>query len=49
MANADLMASAMGLDMELWWSPGAAFLTRLSKADIAGVMREAGGRRGEGG
>lgn len=41
-ANANLMASAMGLDMRLWWSPDAAFLTRLSKADIAGVMREAG-------
>ncbi|MER8995560.1 ParB/RepB/Spo0J family partition protein [Mesorhizobium sp. M0678] len=41
-ANADLMAEALGLDMRLWWTPEAAFLARLSKADIAGVMREAG-------
>ncbi|WP_189524075.1 ParB/RepB/Spo0J family partition protein [Mesorhizobium sp. M8A.F.Ca.ET.165.01.1.1] len=41
-ANADTLAEAVGLDMRLWWSPEAAFLTRLSKADIAGVMREAG-------
>lgn len=40
--NADLLASALGLDMRLWWTPEAAFLSRLSKADIAGVMREAG-------
>ncbi|MFD1983327.1 ParB/RepB/Spo0J family partition protein [Mesorhizobium newzealandense] len=41
-AQADLMAEAVGLDMRLWWTPEAAFLSRLSKADIAGVMREAG-------
>ncbi|MER9414058.1 ParB/RepB/Spo0J family partition protein [Mesorhizobium sp. M0589] len=41
-AQADLMAAAVGLDMRLWWTPDAAFLSRLSKADIAGVMREAG-------
>lgn len=41
-AHADLMAVAVGLDMRLWWTPDAAFLSRLSKADIAGVMREAG-------
>ncbi|MER9020244.1 ParB/RepB/Spo0J family partition protein [Mesorhizobium sp. M0590] len=41
-ANADLMAMAVGLDMGQWWVPEAAFLSRLSKADIAGVMREAG-------
>ncbi|OWK21275.1 hypothetical protein [Mesorhizobium amorphae] len=41
-AQADLMAEAVGLDMGLWWTPEAAFLSRLSKADIAGVMREAG-------
>ncbi|KAA3448616.1 plasmid stabilization protein [Mesorhizobium sp. SARCC-RB16n] len=41
-ANADLMAEALGLDMGLWWAPEAAFLSRLSKADISGVMREAG-------
>jgi ParB family chromosome partitioning protein len=41
-ANADVIASAMGQDMRLWWSPDAAFLTRLSKADIAGVMHVAG-------
>ncbi|MER9474379.1 ParB/RepB/Spo0J family partition protein [Mesorhizobium sp. M0520] len=40
--NADLMAEALGLDMRLWWTPETAFLARLSKADIAGVMREAG-------
>ncbi|MGX9147219.1 ParB/RepB/Spo0J family partition protein [Mesorhizobium sp. 128a] len=41
-AQADVMAAAVGLDMRLWWVPDAAFLSRLSKADIAGVMREAG-------
>ncbi|AMY00704.1 ParB/RepB/Spo0J family partition protein [Mesorhizobium ciceri] len=41
-AQADLMVEAVGLDMGLWWTPEAAFLSRLSKADIAGVMREAG-------
>ncbi|MER8447121.1 hypothetical protein NKH52_28445 [Mesorhizobium sp. M1066] len=40
-AQADLMAEAVGLDMGLWWTPEEAFLSRLSKADIAGVMREA--------
>ncbi|MER8671083.1 ParB/RepB/Spo0J family partition protein [Mesorhizobium sp. M1156] len=41
-AHADRMAVAVGLDMGLWWTAEAAFLARLSKADIAGVMREAG-------
>jgi len=41
-AQADVMAVAVGLDMGLWWTPDATFLSRLSKADIAGVMREAG-------
>ncbi|MER9336774.1 ParB/RepB/Spo0J family partition protein [Mesorhizobium sp. M0293] len=41
-AHADVMAAAVGLDMGLWWTPDASFLSRLSKADIAGVMREAG-------
>lgn len=40
--HADLIAEAVGMDMGLWWTPDAAFLSRLSKADIAGVMREAG-------
>jgi ParB family chromosome partitioning protein len=41
-AHADVMAAAVGLDMGLWWTPEASFLWRLSKVDIAGVMREAG-------
>ncbi|MBM2716202.1 hypothetical protein JQK88_34605 [Mesorhizobium caraganae] len=41
-AYTDLMAVAVGLDMGLWWAPEAVFLARLSKAEIAGVMREAG-------
>ncbi|TPI54210.1 ParB/RepB/Spo0J family partition protein [Mesorhizobium sp. B3-1-3] len=41
-AHADLMAEAVGLNMGLWWTPEAAFLSRLSKADIADVMLEAG-------
>jgi ParB family chromosome partitioning protein len=41
-AHADVMAEAVGLDMGLWWSPDALFLSRLSKADISDVMREAG-------
>ncbi|ESY35264.1 plasmid stabilization protein [Mesorhizobium sp. LNJC384A00] len=41
-AQADVMAAAVGLDMGLWWTPDASFLSRLSKVDIAGVMREAG-------
>lgn len=41
-AHADVVAAAVGLDMRLWWTPDAGFLSRLSKADIAGVMREAG-------
>jgi ParB family chromosome partitioning protein len=40
--QAGLMAEAVGLDMRLWWTPEGAFLSRLSKADIAGIMREAG-------
>ncbi|MER8658481.1 ParB/RepB/Spo0J family partition protein [Mesorhizobium sp. M0847] len=41
-AHADMMAEAVGLDMRQYWTPEAGFLCRLSKADIAGVMREAG-------
>lgn len=28
--------------MRTWWQPDEGFLSRLSKADIAGAMREAG-------
>jgi ParB family chromosome partitioning protein len=42
LANADQIATALGLDMRLWWSPEAAFLSRLSKKEIAATVREAG-------
>lgn len=42
LAEADLVAEAVTLDMKDWWSPEAPFLSRLSKADIADVLREAG-------
>ncbi|MGN8119205.1 ParB/RepB/Spo0J family partition protein [Labrys sp. 22185] len=40
--HADRLAEAVGLDMNVWWCPKRRFLGRLSKAGIAGVMREAG-------
>lgn len=42
LGQADAIAEAIGLDMKQWWAPEAAFLARLSKADIADVLREAG-------
>jgi ParB family chromosome partitioning protein len=42
LGNADQIATALGLDMRLWWSPEATFLSRLSKKEIAATMREAG-------
>lgn len=42
MAQADLLADAVGLDMTAWWSPEEPFLSRLSKAEIAALLREAG-------
>ncbi|MDX8437115.1 ParB/RepB/Spo0J family partition protein [Mesorhizobium abyssinicae] len=40
--QANDIADAVELDMQQWWAPEAAFLARLSKADIADVLREAG-------
>ena len=40
--NADLIADAVALDMRKWWSPEREFLSRISKATIANVMKEAG-------
>ncbi len=40
-AQAGQVAEAVELDMNAWWLPEAPFLSRLSKADIAGVLREA--------
>ncbi|BCH05685.1 chromosome partitioning protein ParB (plasmid) [Mesorhizobium sp. 131-2-5] len=42
LAQAGQVAEAVELDMKHWWSPEAPFLSRLSKADIADVLREAG-------
>jgi ParB family chromosome partitioning protein len=42
LAQANQVAEAVKLDMNEWWSPEAPFLSRLSKADIADVLREAG-------
>ncbi|WP_217574774.1 ParB/RepB/Spo0J family partition protein [Mesorhizobium sp. GbtcB19] len=42
LAQAEQVAAAVGLDMQRWWTPDAAFLGRLSKAAIADGMREAG-------
>lgn len=42
LGQADAIAEAVELDMLQWWEPGASFLARLSKADIACVLREAG-------
>jgi ParB family chromosome partitioning protein len=40
--QADDLAEAVELDMQQWWTPESPFLARLSKADIADVLREAG-------
>ncbi|TIW15752.1 MAG: plasmid stabilization protein, partial [Mesorhizobium sp.] len=40
LGQADAIAEAVGLDMQQWWEPGAPFLARLSKADIADILRE---------
>ncbi|TGP30191.1 ParB/RepB/Spo0J family partition protein [Mesorhizobium sp. M2D.F.Ca.ET.185.01.1.1] len=42
LAQADGIGEAVGLDMQRWWEPGAPFLARLSKADIADILREVG-------
>ena len=42
LAQAEQVAEAVKLDMNAWWSAEAPFLSRLSKADIAKVLREAG-------
>jgi len=42
LAQADAVAGALGFDISGWWSPDAAFLSRLSKAEIAAALREAG-------
>lgn len=40
--QAEQIAAAVNLDMHRFWTPEAVFLSRLSKAQIAEVMREAG-------
>lgn len=42
LANAGQVASALKLDMRQHWEPQAPFLSRLSKAQIAEVMTQAG-------
>lgn len=42
LGQADDIAEAVELDMQQWWGAEAPFLSRLSKADIANVLREAG-------
>ncbi|PSM19842.1 ParB/RepB/Spo0J family partition protein [Nitratireductor sp. StC3] len=42
LAQAAQVAEAVALDMKAWWTPQETFLSRLSKADIAEAMREAG-------
>jgi len=42
LAHADQMAAALKLDMRQHWEPKAPFLSRLSKAQIAEVMEDAG-------
>lgn len=42
LGQAQQVAEAVKLDMSAWWSPEAPFLSRLSKAAIADVLREAG-------
>ncbi len=40
-AGAEALAAILHLDMTQWWSPDAAFLGRLAKADMVGAVREA--------
>lgn len=42
LAHADRLAAALKLDMSQHWKPEAPFLSRLSKAQIAEVMEDAG-------
>jgi len=42
LANVEQIAVAVGLDMAAYWTPDAAFLSRLSKMGIAEVLIEAG-------
>lgn len=42
LAHADQLATALKLDMKQHWEPKAPFLSRLSKAQIAEVMEDAG-------
>ncbi|TRA94432.1 plasmid stabilization protein [Rhizobium rhizogenes] len=42
LAHADQLAAALKLDMHQHWKPKAPFLSRLSKAQIAEVMEDAG-------
>lgn len=42
MVQAERLAEAVDLDMGSWWSAQEPFLSRLSKADIAAILREAG-------
>jgi ParB family chromosome partitioning protein len=42
LGHADQLATALKLDMHQHWKPEAPFLSRLSKAQIAAVMEEAG-------
>lgn len=42
LAQAEQVAGALALDMGTWWTPGDVFLSRLSKADIAEAIRDAG-------
>lgn len=42
LAQAGQVADAVALDMGAWWKPADTFLSRLSKAEIAVAMREAG-------
>lgn len=39
--EAGRLADLLGLDMRAWWSPTAAFLVRLSKADILAAVTQA--------
>lgn len=40
--QAEHIATALGLDMRAYWTPDAAFLSRLTKSGIADVLGEAG-------
>mgnify|MGYP000972669640 CR=1 FL=1 len=42
LAQAGQIADAVALDMAAWWEAGEGYLTRLTKAGIAAVVREAG-------